>query len=121
MGGSSLQKQTEAPAILTTVHIPEQRSVRSATVAVTGNTSSAVMGHHSFLWALAAVDGLTVKTDKAKLINVLKIDSFEKQSLSLATSLNSNLQFTIFFDTKNGNKRRLVTTTRHYEAQSKKY
>ena len=34
--------------------------------------------------ALAAVDGLPVKTDKAKLINVLKIDdNFEKQSLSL--------------------------------------
>ena len=38
--------------------------------------------------ALAAVDGLTAKTDKAKLINMLKIDdNFEIQSLCLSALL----------------------------------
>ena len=42
----------------------------------------------SVFWAVAAVDGHTVKTVKAKLINMLKIDdNFEKQSLSLSALL----------------------------------
>ena len=40
------------------------------------------------LWALAAVGGLRVKTEKANLINMLKIDnSLRRQSLFLSALL----------------------------------
>ena len=46
------------------------------------NMASAVMGHLSVLWALAAVDGPKVKIDTAKSMLVVKISDLEKQSPS---------------------------------------
>ena len=60
-----------------------EESLRSSAVAVTGIGRDGP----SIRWALAAVDNLTVKTDKAKLIQVLKTDNFEMQNPSPSASL----------------------------------
>ena len=75
-------------------------------------------GRHrpSVLWAYAAIDGLSVKTDEAKLLGVLKMDNdCENKVLLFLRYYKTDLQLTFFFDSGNGSRRRLVTTTRLHE------
>lgn len=74
--------QTEIPA----AHITAQRNLFGRLQLLSQEHGISRDGS-SALWAFAAVDGLTVETGKAKLINVLETDNFEKRSLSLSALL----------------------------------
>ena len=76
LDGSSLQKQMELPAVMT-IHSTAKRNLFSQLQFLSQEHSIGCDGL-SVPWALAAADGLTVKTDTVKLINVCVCGFFLK-------------------------------------------
>lgn len=67
---SSLQKQTEIPTVVRTIQITAQRNVFSQLLLLSYQHGIGC-DEPSVLWAFGAIDGMTVKTDEATLLDVL--------------------------------------------------